>query len=203
MTGNVRASGSAAVKGREAARHASPLADEQAALRRVATLVAQGVPPAEIFAAVSAEVDRVFGLDPAASDIAVVGRFEPGPELVIVGISKSVDIGPVGSRWPLDDLYAPTHVLRTGRSARIQADDVVSAGGEVAELLRHHGYLSQVASPIVVDGRLWGAVLVTTRSDLPPTQRSGSHSSLSSSRLRSRTPSHVRLLPSSPTSRRR
>jgi signal transduction histidine kinase len=144
------------------------LAEEQAALRRVATLVAQGAPPAEVFAAVSAEVDRVFHLDPATLDVAVVGRFEPGPELVIVGISKSVDVGPLGSRWPPDDLFAPTHVLRTGRSARIRADDVVSAGGEVAELLRHSGYLSQVASPIVVDGRLWGAMLVTTRSDLPP-----------------------------------
>ncbi|HEX7144181.1 MAG TPA: GAF domain-containing protein, partial [Gaiellaceae bacterium] len=144
------------------------LADEQAALRRVATLVAQDVAPAEIFAAVSAEVDRVFGLDPATFDVAVVGRFEPGPELEIVGISKSVDVGPLGSRWPPDDLFAPTHVLRTGRSARIRADDVVSAGGEVAELLQHSGYLSQVASPIVVDGRLWGAMLVTTRSDLPP-----------------------------------
>jgi signal transduction histidine kinase len=144
------------------------LADEQAAVGRVATLVAQGARPAEIFAAVSAEVDRVFGLDPATFDVAVVGRFEPGPELVIVGISKSVDVGPLGSRWPMDDLYAPTHVLRTGRSARIRADDVVSAGGEVAEFLRHSGYLSQVASPIVVDGHLWGAMLVTTRSDLPP-----------------------------------
>jgi GAF domain-containing protein len=152
----------------EAREALAQLADEQAARRRVAMLVAQDTAPAEIFAAVSAEVDRVFGLDPATFDVAVVGRFEPGPELVIVGISKSVDVGPLGSRWPPDDLFAPTHVLRTGRSARIRADDVVSAGGEVAELLRHSGYLSQVASPIVVDGRLWGAMLVTTRSDLPP-----------------------------------
>ena len=144
------------------------LAEEQAALRRVATLVAQDAAPAEIFAAVSAEVDRVFGLDPATFDVAVVGRFGPGPELVIVGISKSVDVGPLGSRWPPDELFAPTHVFRTGRSARIRAEDVVSASGEVADLLRHHGYLSQVASPIVVDGRLWGAMLVTTRNELPP-----------------------------------
>jgi GAF domain-containing protein len=157
-----------AVANSQARNEVTALADEQAALRRVATLVAQGTAPAEIFAAVSAEVDRVFGLDPATFDVAVVGRFEPGPELVIVGISKSVEVGPLGSRWPPDDLFAPTHVLRTGRSARIRADDVVSADGEVAELLRHSGYLSQVASPIVVDGRLWGAMLVTTGSDLPP-----------------------------------
>jgi hypothetical protein len=67
------------------------VADKQAAMLRVATLVAQDAAPAEIFAAVSAEVDRAFGLDPATFDVAVVGRFEPGPELVVVGVSKSVE----------------------------------------------------------------------------------------------------------------
>jgi GAF domain-containing protein len=98
----------------------------------------------------------------------VVGRFEPGPELVVVGLSKSVEAVPLGSRWPPDENFAPTHVLRTGRSARIRADAVKSAGGEVAEFLRHHGYLSQVASPIVVDGRVWGAMSVNARNDFPP-----------------------------------
>ena len=146
----------------------SELADEQAALRRVATLVAQDPAPAEIFAAVSAEVDRVFGLDPATFDVAAVGRFEPGPELVVVGLSKSVEVVPLGSRWPPNELFAPTHVLRTGRSARIRADDLVSAGGEAADFLQHYGYLSQVASPIVVDGRLWGAMSVNSGNELPP-----------------------------------
>jgi signal transduction histidine kinase len=157
-----------AISNAEARAEVERLAVEQAALRRVATLVAQNAARAEIFAAVSAEVDRVFGLDPATFDVAVVGRFEPGPELVVVGLSKSVDVVPLGSRWPPDELFAPTHVLRTGRSARIRADDVLSAGGDVAEFLRHHGFLSQVASPIVVDGRLWGAMSVNSRNDLPP-----------------------------------
>jgi GAF domain-containing protein len=157
-----------AIANTEAREALTRLAEEQAALRRVATLVAQDAAPAEIFAAVSAEVDRVFGLDPATSDVAVVGRFEPGPELVVVGLSKSVEVVPLGSRWPPDELFAPTHVLRTGRSARTRADDLVPAGGEVADFLRHHGYLSQVASPIVVEGRLWGAMSVNTRIDLPP-----------------------------------
>ena len=87
---------------------------------------------------------------------------------MVVGLSKSVEVLPLGSRWPPDELFAPTHVLRTGRSARIRADDVTSAGGEVAEFLRQHGYLSQVASPIVVDGRLWGAMSVNARNDFPP-----------------------------------
>jgi hypothetical protein len=154
------------LKGRRQSTRAR-LADEQAALRRVATLVAQDAAPAEIFAAISAEVDRVFGLDPATFDVAVVGRFEPGPELVVVGLSKSIEAVPFGSRWPPDDLFAPAHVLRTGRSARIGEGDLDSVGGEVADFLRRLGYLSQVASPIVVDGRLWGAMSVNARNDFP------------------------------------
>jgi signal transduction histidine kinase len=143
------------------------LADEQAALRRVATLVAQGAAPADVFAAVSVEVDRVFHLDPSTSDVSGVIRFEPGPELAVVGVSKRVEAVPLGSRFPPDELFAPTHVLRTARSARIRGDDVEAAGTEVAAFLRHHGYRSQVASPIVVDGHLWGAVSVNSRYELP------------------------------------
>ena len=141
---------------------------EQASLRRIATLVAKNAAPAEIFAAVSAEVDRVFlRLDPATRDVAGVVRFEPGPELVVVGVSKSVEAVPLGSRFPPDELFAATHVLRTGRSFRIRAVDVDSAGTEVADFLRQHGFLSQVACPIVVDGRRWGAVTVNSRNELP------------------------------------
>ena len=41
------------------------LADEQAALRRVATLVARGVPAVEVFATVAEEVGRLLGTDGA------------------------------------------------------------------------------------------------------------------------------------------
>jgi signal transduction histidine kinase len=157
-----------ALAGAEARTELERLAEEQAALRRVATLVARDTAPAEIFAAVSAEVDRVFRLDPATLDIAAIGRFEHDSELLVVGISKSVEGVPLGSRWPPHELLAATHVLRTGRSARIRGDDVTSAGGEVSELLLQRGYLSQVASPILVNGRLWGAMSVNTRNDLPP-----------------------------------
>jgi signal transduction histidine kinase len=158
----------AAIVNAEAREALARIADEQAALRRVATLVAQGAAPAEIFAAVSAEVDHVFGLNPATLDIAVVARFDPPPELVVVGLSKQLEEVPLGSRFPPDELFAPTHVVRTRRSARIRARDVEVAEGEVAEYLRRLGYLSQVASPIVVETRLWGVIIVTTRNELPP-----------------------------------
>ncbi|MDT5345657.1 MAG: hypothetical protein QOE52_4841, partial [Mycobacterium sp.] len=86
----------AAIANTEAGEARAQLADEQAALRRVATLVAQGAAPADVFAAVSTEVDRVFGLDPATLDVAAIGRFEPGPELVVFGISKTVEAVPLG-----------------------------------------------------------------------------------------------------------
>src|SRR5919106_840283 len=91
------------------------LADEQAALRRVATLVAQGVPSAELFNAVSAEVGRLFG-----SDMAGVARFDAdGPaNIVVVGMAKSLEGIAVGSRWELAEGMAVTEVYRTGRSAR-------------------------------------------------------------------------------------
>jgi len=156
-----------AIANSQAIEQLAELVDEQAALHRVATLVAQDAAPDEIFAAVSAEVDRVFGLDPATFDVAGVVRFEPGPDLVVVGVSKSVEAVPLGSHFPANELFAPTHVLRTGRSARVGPDDLEAVGGDVADFLRHHGYLSQVASPIVVNGSLWGAISVNATSDFP------------------------------------
>src|SRR4051794_2401220 len=93
--------------------------DELSALRRVATLVAQGVQPVEIFSAVSEEVGRLFG-----SDLAAVGRFDPdGPANVVVGLATSVEGVTIGSRWELDDSMASAQVYRTGRSARVDAVD--------------------------------------------------------------------------------
>ena len=152
----------------EARAEVERLADEQAALRRVATLVARGAASPEIFASVSAEVDRVLRLEPGTSDVAGVVRFEPGQTLAVVGVSRDVEAVQLGSCFPADELFAPTHVLRTGRSARISADDLEAATTDVADFLGRHGYASQVASPIVVDGRLWGAVSVNARSALPP-----------------------------------
>ena len=74
------------------------LADEQAALRRVATLVARCVPADDLFSAVSDEVGRLFG-----SDTAAVVRFEHDPPaIVIVGIGQGMTGVPLGTRSPLD-----------------------------------------------------------------------------------------------------
>jgi PAS domain S-box-containing protein len=143
------------------------LAEEQAALRRVATLVAEGVQPTEVFSAVSREVERVFAMD-QATDLATVVRFDPGPEFVLVGAAKTFEGLSIGSRWEPKGLYVSTRVFRTGRSARVEQSDLLSVGGPDAEMLRRKGLNSQVGSPIVVDGRLWGAITMNAKETLPP-----------------------------------
>jgi PAS domain S-box-containing protein len=144
------------------------LADEQAALRRVATLVARGVRPDDIFSAVSQEVQRLFGLREETMDVATVVRFDPGPEFALVGAAKGIEGLPLGTRWPPNDLYVSTRVHSTGRFARVDEADLVSADGHDAATLRRQGIIWQVASPIVVEGRLWGAITLNAGAELPP-----------------------------------
>jgi signal transduction histidine kinase len=136
------------------------LADEQAALRRVATLVAQGVQPSELFGAVSAELADVF-----RTEFAAVGRFDRDVAAIdVVGLGTD---GP--QRWSLQDEMAAARVLRTGRSARSEHDSWRSLHATSAEPIRRLGIVSSVASPIIVEGELWGAMLVASTKDrLPP-----------------------------------
>jgi signal transduction histidine kinase len=143
------------------------LVDEQAALRRVATLVAHGVPPVEIFSAVSDGVSGLFG-----SGAAVLRFEEDGPAIVFVGISKGFDL-PVGTRWEFQDGMGSAEVYRTGRSARVDRMDWSSASGPVAATARRLGVVSTVVSPIVVQGRLWGAITVSSTDGLLPVDMEG------------------------------
>jgi signal transduction histidine kinase len=139
------------------------LADEQAALRRMATLVARGVSPDEIFAAVAQEVSRLLG-----TDYAVVARFEAGGAETVVAERGHPDVLPVGMRWEPGDASPTTAVRRTGRPARVDADHWRGATGPSADVVRRLGVQSAVACPIVVEGCLWGAMVVATRDPLPP-----------------------------------
>ena len=136
---------------------ASELADEQAALRRVATLVARGVSPEEIFSAVTNEMAQLFG-----SPQACVGRFEPdGSAMVVVGVSDGIRGVSIGSRWPLEDYMASTRVYRTGHPVRVERSDFEHVSGPMADVLREIGAVSNVGAPIVVEGQRWGFVTVT------------------------------------------
>ena len=153
-----------AVSNAHARQEVYTLAEEQAALRRMATLVARGVPPADIFSAVSEEAGRLVG-----SDTAAVVKFEHDPPaIVVVGVGQRIPGIPIGTRSELDDGLASTQVYRTGRSSRIDTRDWASVGGPLHEPGRRAGLSSTVASPISVEGRLWGTLSVSAKAPLPP-----------------------------------
>ena len=153
-----------AIGNAEARAEVSRLANEQAALRRVATLVAQGARPAEVFAAVSEEVGRLFG-----SDTASVVRFEyDHPAIVIVGASSNLKARILGTRLDIDEPLAAAEVFRTGRSARIDNWDLAARTSAVGDEIRRLGVASTVASPIVVEGRRWGTISVASTGEPLP-----------------------------------
>jgi PAS domain S-box-containing protein len=136
---------------------------EEIALRRLATMIAEGLPPAEIFSAVSEEVGRLFD-----SDLAVVARFDPdGPATVVMGLARDIAGLPVGSRWELEDGLAAARVYRTGHSARIDAVDRSSLKTPIGAVGRRLGVVSTVSCPIHVEGRLWGTITVPAEEPLP------------------------------------
>jgi PAS domain S-box-containing protein len=147
---------------RKAEEEVERLAEEQAALRRVATLVARGEQPAQIFAAVSDEVGRLFG-----SDLASVGRFDNDLQAIIVVGLANVDAVPIGSRWELDDSMSAAAVYRSGRSARVDGVDWSEVDVSIAQVGRQLAVVSSVSSPIIVEGRLWGAITVVAKEPLP------------------------------------
>jgi signal transduction histidine kinase len=136
------------------------LADEQAALRRVATRVARGVPPGEILAVVAEEIGRVLEIENTS-----VVRYESDATASVVAIRGDARLSPVGSNWTLEGESVLAQVFRTGRSARMDGYNHLS--GAIADLARRLGRNSAVAAPIVIDGRLWGAALASASDPLP------------------------------------
>jgi len=128
---------------------------EQAALRRVATLVAHAAPPAEVFAAVTAEAGRLLGADYAA-----MARYEPDGEHIVASWGSSGAAYPVGTRARLGGRNVPTLVFQTQLPARI--DEFSSASGPVADVVREFGLRAAVGVPVSVEGRVWGAVMVAS-----------------------------------------
>jgi GAF domain-containing protein len=152
-----------AIANAESRAELAQVAEEQAALRRVATLVARGVSPQEVFAAVTEEVG---GLLPV--EFAIMGRYEPDHAVVAVAAWNRAGNAwpPVGSRWPLGGKNLATVLFETGRPARI--DSYADASGPVGLNARAHEFRSTVGVPIVVEGRLWGAMTVgSTELELP------------------------------------
>ena len=137
------------------------MAEEQAALRRVATLVARGVPATQVFEAVIEEVGRLVGADGAT-----LARYEADLTLTIVGAwSKSGPALATGARFPLEKGIGPWRVLETRRPARTDGYDGVT--GQAAAKVRELGWRSSVAAPVIVDRDLWGVAVVISTSATP------------------------------------
>jgi hypothetical protein len=123
------------------------LVDEQAALRRVATLVVREQPAPTVLSAVAEEVSRLLG-----GVVTHVHRFESDGTLTCVASHGATDI--VGLRLPLEGENLTARVFRTGAPAR--SDDYANADGPIGEVARSLGVVSAVGVPITVDGRVWG-----------------------------------------------
>ncbi|TVZ03551.1 GAF domain-containing protein [Trebonia kvetii] len=136
------------------------IAEEQAALRRVAVLVAGGETPEEVFAAVTAEAGQLLD-----ADIAAVGRYSSGSALTIVARWSATGDQRAGVHTRLGGRNAGTLVFETGRPVRM--DDFSELSGQGGEVVRQLGIRSSVAVPISVEGLLWGVMIVSNTSDEP------------------------------------
>jgi len=137
-----------AIANAEARTEIGRLAEEQAALRRVATLVAKGTQPDEVFAAVAEEIGRILD-----AEVACVLRYEADATGTVMATWGDASFWPVGSNWALEDVGA--QVFRTCRTARI--DGHRQLAGEDSGMAER--IASRVAAPIIIDDRLWGAAL--------------------------------------------
>jgi signal transduction histidine kinase len=138
-------------------------AEEQAALRRVATLVARGGSPEEVFAVVAEEAGQLLG-----ADVTGISRYDPDGMAAAVGgwaRTGGTPTFPVGTSVRLGGRNVVTLVSETARPARI--DKAVAGTGEPTAYARERGFGSVVGAPITVEGRLWGALLLISRSAQP------------------------------------
>ena len=120
-------------------------AAEQAALRRVATLVARETAPDAVFAAVGREVGEVLGVDATH-----LGRYDADGTVVSVAQWGSSPGVPIGARFPLEGDSVSARVLGTGRPARM--DDYEDAPGVIAATIRQIGVRFSIGVPIFVGG---------------------------------------------------
>ena len=139
------------------------MADEQAALRRVATLVAQGAPPTSVFGAVTAEIQGLLDADGVT-----LGRYEPGEEVTVVAHrGAGAAITPPGTRVSHEGQNVTTLVRRSGAPAR--AEHYQDTHDSVGQFIRRSGVRVSVAAPVVADGRPWGVAIAywTREQSLP------------------------------------
>jgi signal transduction histidine kinase len=133
---------------------------EQAALRRIATLVARGVCYEELFAVVNQELAQLVRADAAA-----LLRFEPDETITLLAAWNAAGAPvPVGEREPAN--AALRRLRDTARPVRFGPTGVPLTGPFIAEI-RRLGIRASVAVPIQVDGRVWGISVAASQSPEP------------------------------------
>ena len=134
------------------------VADEQAALRRVATLVARGARPSEVFAAATDEVGRIL-----STDVTWLRRYLPGPAAASIAAFAAGQRLPPEEPRPLGGHNIATLVHTTGRPARVQGSDwlLYDWKGQLLPIT------SGVGVPVIVDGNLWGVMAVASSAETP------------------------------------
>ncbi len=140
-------------------------AKQQTALRRVATLVARGAEPSEVYPVAVTELAR--GLD--VEHVTLMGFDTEGEGVVLAARDHPDRITlTVGERLPLDGDSLSAQLVKTGQPARI--DDYDAAEGPIAERLRRLQVCSGVGAPVVVDGKVRAGLMVgsTVAEPLPP-----------------------------------
>jgi PAS domain S-box-containing protein len=130
-------------------------AEEQAALRRMATLVAQGAAPETVFDAVAEEVAKVL----PGIDLARIGRYLPDRSVEFVGGWSG--FGPadwVGRTARLGGHNVASAVFETGQPARV--DHLEDDGAPLTAIALSSGARSSAGVPIEIEGQVWGLMIV-------------------------------------------
>src|SRR3954468_5408948 len=132
--------------------------EEEQALRRVATLVARQHAPEAALALVTEEVARHLH----ASAAATVRYDDPDHATVVATwTAPGVASFTLGRQIEIVAGTALAAVQRTRAPARVDSYEGVE--GVVPQALRERGARAAVASPIFVDGDLWGAFVLASR----------------------------------------
>ncbi|GAA4244550.1 hypothetical protein GCM10022255_008040 [Dactylosporangium darangshiense] len=137
------------------------LVEEQTALRRVATLVARGVAPAEVFAAVAAEATRLLDADATR-----LLRYESPRSAVVLAEASKPGNPPLLGKSLVVDGGVLEILVHDAHPARVETYE--DQPGTLADLARRLGFRSAVGAAIVVDGRVWGALVALWSRPAPP-----------------------------------
>ena len=132
------------------------LVEEQAAVRRVGTLVARGVEPSEVAGAVAEEMRQALGAITAG-----LWRFETSGEITLFAAAAhpaALAKWPLGTRTSIEGNTLAMVVHRTGLPARIDSYEKIA--GSLAARVRAVGIHAAVGVPIIVDGSVWGMAAV-------------------------------------------